>query len=42
MNRSVVAASLVVVLGLSAVATAQTGAGSLRGYNGANEQFNPN
>jgi hypothetical protein len=32
MNRCVIAVSLVVVLGLSAAATAQTGAGSLRGY----------
>src|SRR5262245_65332960 len=32
MNRCVVAASLIVVLASSAVATAQTGAGSLRGY----------
>ncbi len=32
MNRCVVAASLVVVLASSTVATAQTGAGSLRGY----------
>src|SRR6266849_1123035 len=32
MNRCVVAVSLVVVLGFSAVAAAQTGAGSLRGY----------
>src|SRR5712664_986773 len=32
MNRCVVAVFLVVVLGLSAVAGAQTGAGSLRGY----------
>jgi len=32
MNRLLTAVSLVVVLGISAVATAQTGAGSLRGY----------
>ena len=32
MNRSVIAVSLVVVLGMSAEAAAQTGAGSLRGY----------
>jgi len=32
MNRCVVAAALVVFLGSSAAATAQTGAGSLRGY----------
>src|SRR5437899_9914012 len=32
MNRCVVAASLAAVLGITAVAAAQTGAGSLRGY----------
>ena len=32
MIRRVVAVSLLAVLGISAVATAQTGAGSLRGY----------
>ena len=32
MNRCVVAAALVVFLGSSVAATAQTGAGSLRGY----------
>src|SRR4029450_13860774 len=32
MNRCVVAVSLVAALGISAVAAAQTGAGSLRGY----------
>jgi hypothetical protein len=32
MNRCVIAVSLVAVLGISAVAAAQTGAGSLRGY----------
>ena len=32
MNRYVIAVTLVGVLGMSAIATAQTGAGSLRGY----------
>jgi len=32
MNRCLITVSLVVVLAMSAVATAQTGAGSLRGY----------
>jgi len=32
MNRRVIAVALVGFLGLSTVATAQTGAGSLRGY----------